>query len=65
MKRIRARELKIGDTFKVEYGCYGNKVNATITNIEPTEYDHINLFTYTCYGEQCQDRMVLNNFVEV
>ena len=40
-------EMNINDTFKVEYGCYGNYTNAVIKDIRDTETDYIKEVDYT------------------
>jgi copper(I)-binding protein len=39
--------MKIGDTFKIEYGAYGNYTTATVVNLKDTEYDHIKIVEFT------------------
>lgn len=43
----KINEMKINDTFAVEYGCYGNYTKAVIKDIRDTEYDHIKVVDYT------------------
>ena len=47
LKRKDINKMEIGQEFIVEYGCYGNYTNAIITDIRPTEYDHIKIVDYT------------------
>lgn len=65
----RFEELKIGDTFKVEYGAYDNYTDAVIKAIEPTEYNHIKQVYYTIpyyTNEELHTcRMLMNERIKV
>lgn len=62
MKTKAITTMNIGDTFMVEYGDYDNWTEAVITDIQPTEYDHIKVVSYTiphyCGSEVFTDRMI-------
>ena len=47
LKRKNITEMKFGDEFVVEYGCYGNYTKAVIQQIRPTNYDWIKEVDYT------------------
>ncbi len=66
MKRVRFEELKIGDTFKIEYGDYGNWVDATLIGIKDIpNYPHIKMIAYEYNGRVFTDRQIITDFVEV
>ena len=57
-------EMNIGDTFKVEYGCYGNYTNAIIVDIQDTDYDHIKVVYYTI-PNYTQDKVYSDRMITV
>jgi hypothetical protein len=62
LKRKNITEMKFGDEFVVEYGCYGNYTKAVIQQIRPTDYEQIKIVDYTIpnyTGEEIHtDKMV-------
>ena len=62
LKRKNITEMKFGDEFVVEYGCYGNYTKAVIQQIRPTDYEQIKVVDYTIpdyTGEEIHtDKMV-------
>ena len=64
MVKKRITELNKGDTFVVEYGCYGNYVDAVIVDIQDTNYDYIKEVDYTI-PYYTQDQVYHKRLVDV
>ena len=45
--RKKITEMKVNDTFRLEYGCYGNYTNGVIKDIRDTDYEDIKVVDYT------------------
>ena len=58
--------LKVKDTFRVEYGCYGNWTKAVVVAVRDTEYSHIKEIDYTIpnyTGEEIHTTREVNGII--
>lgn len=47
MKQVKITSMHIGDKIAVEYGAFDNWTVAYITDIQPTETEHVKMVSFT------------------